>query len=351
MVQYNANLSEYKIITILGQCFDGRAAVHLAKHLPTGQMVAVKKINMDKIKCDASLVEVEIVLTKQLQHQNIITYHISFISGQDLCIVSPLFSYGSCRDLINQHFNEGLPEQAIITILRDLLDALNYLHRKGFIHRAIRASHILVSSSGKACLAGLRYSCPLINNGRWQKTIHSFPSNTEKNLNWLSPELLEQNLVGYNEKSDLYSVGMVICELANGCEPFAGMPKTLMLTEKVRGCTPQLLDCSTVPRDENGDCSGGDCDISPKIVNRRFSDDLHEMAALCLNRDPFERPSASQLLSHPIFKTIKKSLPLRDLLKPALPLSDKVAFNSDDVEDLDTDFSQLEIYSCEWDFE
>lgn len=57
--------------------------------------------------------------------------------------------------------------------------------------------------------------------------------------------------VGYNEKSDIYSVGMVICELANGFEPFAGMCKTLMLTEKVRGNIPQLLDCTTISREEN----------------------------------------------------------------------------------------------------
>lgn len=63
-------------------------------------------------------------------------------------------------------------------------------------------------------------------------------------------------VLGYNEKSDVYSVGMVICELANGSEPFAGTPKTLMLTEKVRGCTPPLLDRTTIPRDENMECGG-----------------------------------------------------------------------------------------------
>lgn len=72
----------------------------------------------------------------------------------------------------------------------------------------------------------------------------------------------------------------------------------------------------------------GDCDISSKIMNRRFSENLHEIAALCLNRDPCDRPTAGQLLTHPIFKTIRKSLPLTDLLKPAIPLSDKVAVNS-----------------------
>jgi STE20-related kinase adapter protein alpha len=47
---------------------------------------------------------------------------------------------------------------------------------------------------------------------------------------------------------------MTACELANGVVPFLDMPTTLMLTEKVRGCAPQLLDCSTLPPlyDEDG---------------------------------------------------------------------------------------------------
>jgi STE20-related kinase adapter protein alpha len=152
-------------------------------------------------------------LTKQLQHPNIITYYAAFVHLQEVCVVSPLMAFGSCRDLLNAHFNDGLPEQAIILILRDLLDALNYIHKKGFIHRflysmktnyclntfyfrSIRAGHILITASGKACLAGLRYACPIIFNGKWQKHIHSFPSSTARNLNWLSPELLEQNLQG-----------------------------------------------------------------------------------------------------------------------------------------------------------
>lgn len=47
---------------------------------------------------------------------------------------------------------------------------------------------------------------------------------------------------------------MTACELANGVVPFADTPTTLMLTEKVRGCAPQLLDHSTLPPlyDEDG---------------------------------------------------------------------------------------------------
>ncbi|KAJ8963083.1 hypothetical protein NQ318_018547 [Aromia moschata] len=295
--------------------------------------------------------ELEIILTRQLHHPNIITYLTTFVSGPEVCVVSPLMAYGSCRDLLTRNFNEGLSEQAIIIITRDILDGLDYLHRKGYIHRAIRASHILVSATGRAYIAGLRYACPIVQHGRWQRSIHSFPASTERNLNWLSPELLEQNLQGYNEKSDIYSVGIVICELANGSEPFSGMLKTLMLTEKVRGWVPQLLDCTTVPRDENIERTG-DCEVSNNVMNRRFSEYLHELAGLCLHREAYDRPTAGQLLTHPIFKTHKKTLPLPELLKPALPLSDRVAYDTDGMEDLETlnQMSQLELYSCEWDF-
>lgn len=44
---------------------------------------------------------------------------------------------------------------------------------------------------------------------------------------------------------------MVICELANGAEPFFHVSTTLMLIEKVRGYTPQLLDCTTLSREEH----------------------------------------------------------------------------------------------------
>lgn len=62
--------------------------------------------------------------------------------------------------------------------------------------RAIRGGHVLISADGISCLSGFRYACPIVLNGKWQRSLHSFPSTTERNLNFLSPELLEQNLHG-----------------------------------------------------------------------------------------------------------------------------------------------------------
>jgi STE20-related kinase adapter protein alpha len=77
----------------------------------------------------------EIILTRQLQHPNVLPYHTAFVSGPEVVVVSPLMAYGSCKDLLSSHFTDGLPELAIASILRDVLQGLDYVHRKGYIHR------------------------------------------------------------------------------------------------------------------------------------------------------------------------------------------------------------------------
>ena len=99
-------------------------------------------------------------------------------------------------------------------------------------------------------LSGLRDSTNSLQNGERIPIFHNLPDNSEKGLNWLAPEVLEQNMLGYNEKSDMYSIGVTCCELANGVAPFSDLPLTLMLLEKLRGNQPSLLDETTCPSQE-----------------------------------------------------------------------------------------------------
>lgn len=188
----------------------------------------------------------------------------------------------------------------------------------------------------------------------------------------MAPEVLEQNLLGYSEKSDIYSVGITACELANGIGPFADLPTTLMLTEKIRGNQPSLLDCSTFPSEEIifqamdsgiGIGEAWAADQTRQVYSKRqLSDPFHKFAEECMARYPENRPNVTQLLSqHPFFKQCRHTT-LEEQMKNFLePVDiDKLSLeniaqknNSDSDNDLIKDIASLNIMdnTVEWDFE
>ncbi|VVD00541.1 unnamed protein product, partial [Leptidea sinapis] len=206
---FNPDINDYQLTSIISECCGGMAVVYSAIYKPLDHSVAIKRYFVDKSKEKATLI-------------------------QELYVVSPLMEFGSCRDILDRYFRDGLPELACAIILRDVLLALQYLHKQFYIHRSVRASHVLVDINGNVCLSGLRSAASMMVQGRKQKQLHNLPPPDHDNANllWLSPELLEQNLRGYDEQSDIYSVGMLSCELANGTIPFSEVPTTLMFTEK-----------------------------------------------------------------------------------------------------------------------
>ncbi|GFU16738.1 STE20-related kinase adapter protein alpha [Nephila pilipes] len=332
MITYEADASQYALFAIIGKGLRDAATISAAQHIPTGQKIAVRRINLDSCPEDVTYVQKEILVTRQLRHENLLPYYCSFVYQNEVWAVMPLMTYGSTRDIMYSHFQDGLPELAIGLILKDALAALDYVHKRGYIHRSVKASHILISSSGRALLSGLRYSCNVINNGKWQNVIHSFPPDSVTNLNWLSPELLEQNLMGYNAKSDVYSLGITACELANGIVPFAEMPPTQMLLEKLQGYHPRPLDARTY---YDNDDSQSQSNLGDAYRMRQFSEAFHIFTELCLQRDPNRRPTADQLIRHLFIKQCKKSnIVLQDILAMVTPISDHVPLPKEDGDKL-----------------
>ncbi|XP_065215982.1 STE20-related kinase adapter protein alpha [Planococcus citri] len=360
---YETGAKFYTTCSVLSNCFFDKGKVLLAKHKSSGSLVAIKHFNLEEISQEQyDLLINEIFYMRQLKHPNVISCLTSYVINFDLYVISPLMNFTSCHDLISTQFQEGLSEIVISYVLRDVLRALDYIHSKGYIHRAIRARHILVHADGHACLSGLRFMYPIPKEGA---KVYNFPLHAAHNLNWLSPELLGQNSEGYTEKSDVYSVGVTACELANGIVPFAETSTTLMLTEKVRGVTPQLIDCTTWFLYEDSaqnkeDMQYDSQDIiesSPQMkrVNRKFTESFHAFVELCSHINVAVRPSPKQLLNHSFFKQIRRTnVNLPELLLPAVPYTESniTELNEDVavIDDLTYNFHDINVCQKEWDF-
>lgn len=213
--------------------------VHLTRYDRSGILVA-KMINLDK--CNDEEVETlirTVCWTRGLRHKNLLPIISTFLDHQKLWIVSPHYDLGSAATLSEP---VGLEERQIAFVIREVLQGIEYLHERGFIHRAVNASHILMSSDGRVCLTGMKYSVNVIKDGRWRLTLHDYPNNAHKNLNWFSPEILEQNLLGYDQKTDIYSLGVTCCELANGIVPYSNLEPTKILLDKLTGNRPEPID-------------------------------------------------------------------------------------------------------------
>lgn len=242
----------------------GRGAygsVHKGVEIATGQVVAIKIVNLDGR--DASDVDSEVesirkevgFLTQLHGAPNVTEYYGCYVDGPRIWIVMELANGGSVLSLMKASPGECLEERYTVVIIREVLIALRYLHKVPIIHRDMKAANVLVTASGKVMLCDFGVSAGLTPMAKKRNTLAGTPY-------WMAPEVL-QTTPSYDTKADIWSLGIVIYEMTKG-----GPPNTHMNQFQVMDHIPKAKP--------------------PSLAEGEASKDMRDFMASCLCDQPSE---------------------------------------------------------------
>ena len=256
-------IETYKIGRKLGAGSFG--IVRLVQHKTTGQKRAIKSIKKSNISQELHLTDFmnEIKILMETDHPHIIRLYEFFEDQKYWHLVTEYLSGGELFDFFIK--NKYLDEKTASSFISQLLSAVAYCHSKDIVHRDLKPENLLLTSDNK--------SLKVIDFG-----TSTFM--TGKSLNrrygtsyYLAPEILRSF---YNEKCDLWSVGVILYLLLSGKPPFPGKQDKDILMKVERGIYAF--------RGEQW---------------RKVSNEAQDLVSRLLCYNPKTRISASEALNHP----------------------------------------------------
>lgn len=156
-----------------------------------------------------------------------------------------------------------IEEKYSAVIAREVLVALIYIHKEGIIHRDIKAANVLVTHEGRVQLCDFGVAAQLSTSQIRRTSMIGTPY-------WMAPEVISQDGPGYNQKADIWSLGITVYEITTGHPPYADQDAKRAI---------QLI-----PRAKPA-----------RLEGTQYSPALKQFVAMCLDEQPEERASADEL--------------------------------------------------------
>jgi DNA helicase-2/ATP-dependent DNA helicase PcrA len=248
-------LGKYEIINWIG---GGRFGdVYLARDEILEQNFALKIARMRQE--DISMLRAEAKLLVTLNHTNIVRFYNVDVIDERLVLILEFVKGGTLRDIIKEG---GVDTELASNTVRQIAEALEYAHEQGVLHRDLKPENVMISETGMVKITDFGLA-RLVPSGALLEGVAGTPL-------YMAPESWTGH---YDEKSDIWSLGVILYELVTGVPPFLG----------------DALDDVRKKIIKNRP-------ITPGVLRAGLPEFLEDLTLKCLHSNPRVRPTAREVL-------------------------------------------------------